>query len=334
MSIYRERQQFDRAARLLRDLCGEFPDDTNLAAAFVQVISLQASDAAARNQPDAERVLSDQAASMIREFRGRFPNNPLFLQAECDMVARRGDFPARSSSRVSSTRHRRPHQWGPSCGRDCTPRWANRPTWRMPTAKRSSGAVLRQLELRVLLGQTRLKLGQVDEALRQAKLVLDVDKNRTDALLLQARALAKSGKTPADPAAGQQAAIVQLQAAIKANPRFEEAYHVLAEIHRDRQDRSRAITVLKDDLKANPTDATAVASLVEILAQSNPGGSPSTAADLDEAKRLGGEIAARDRKGQMVLALAIGFNRRRGSLTWRCLTRRSPPRSSTPRPPI
>jgi tetratricopeptide (TPR) repeat protein len=169
----------------------------------------------------------------------------------------------------------------------------------------------RQLELRVLLGQTRLKLGQVDEALRQAKLVLDVDKNRTDAVLLQARALARSGKTSPATATGQQLAIAQLQAAIKANPRFEEAYHVLADIHRDRKDRSRAITVLKDDLKANPTDAAAVASLVEVLAQPNPGGSPSTAADLAEAKRLAQEIAARDQTGQMVLALAIGFNRAR-----------------------
>ena len=29
---------------------------------------------------------------MIREYRARFPNSLVFVQAECDMVARRGDF--------------------------------------------------------------------------------------------------------------------------------------------------------------------------------------------------------------------------------------------------
>ena len=52
----------------------------------------------------------------------------------------------------------------------------------------------RQLELRVLLGQTKLKLGDTDDALRQANMVLDVEKSRLDARLLQARALAESGK--------------------------------------------------------------------------------------------------------------------------------------------
>ena len=56
----------------------------------------------------------------------------------------------------------------------------------------------RQLELRVLLGQTKLKLGEADEALRQANMVLDVEKNRPDALLLQARAMAETGTTPTE----------------------------------------------------------------------------------------------------------------------------------------
>ena len=39
----------------------------------------------------------------------------------------------------------------------------------------------RQLDVRILLGQAKLRLGEPDEALQQAKLVLDVDKNRLDA---------------------------------------------------------------------------------------------------------------------------------------------------------
>jgi cellulose synthase operon protein C len=308
VSIYRELRQFDQAARLLAELSAEFPDDTNLAAALVQVISLQASDAAAVNQPDKERALNDQAAAMIQEFRGRFRTNPVFLQAECDIVARRGDFPraielTRELDQLSKTS---------PMGAILRARLyaaMGKPADMAQAYTEAIERSPRQLELRVLLGQTRLKLGEVDEALRQAKLVLDVDKSRTDALLLQARALAKSGKAPGEIASAQQAAIEQLQAAIKANPRWEEAYHALADIHRERKDRAQAITVLKEDLKANPADATAVARLIEALAQPAATGQPSSASDLDQAQQIAHDIAAREDKGQMILALAIGFNR-------------------------
>ena len=59
----------------------------------------------------------------------------------------------------------------------------------------------RQPNVRIRLGQTRLKLGEADEALRQAKLVLDVDKDQPDALLLQARALAEQPGTDSQVAA-------------------------------------------------------------------------------------------------------------------------------------
>ena len=154
--------------------------------------------------------------------------------------------------------------------------------------------------------------------MRQASLVLDVDKNRADALILHARALAKSGKSPTDSAAGQRDAIQQLQAAIKANPRFEEAYHVLADIYRDRKDRSRAITVLKDDLKANPSDATAVASLVDILAQSNTGDRRSrrwpTSMTPNASPRKSPLVTRRARWSSRLRSVSIA----RGSLTWRC----------------
>src|SRR5262249_56997344 len=78
----------------------------------------------------------------------------------------------------------------------------------------------RQLELRLLLGQTRLKLGEVDEALQQARLVLAVEKNRPDAILLQARALAESGASANERRARSQEAAAQLEEAIRANPAF------------------------------------------------------------------------------------------------------------------
>ncbi len=276
----------------------------------MQLISLQAADAAARNQPDRERELADKAVSMIKEFRARYPSNLAFLQAECDMVARRGDF-----VRAIELTHEidKASKTSPA-GAILRARLYGTMGKTSEMADAYAEAVERsprQLDLRVLLGQTRLKIGQVDEAVRQAGLVLDADKNRLDALLLQARALAAAGKTSLERSQNQQAAITKLKAAIKTNPRFLDAYHALAEIHRDRNDRAAALTVLKEDLAANPTDSTAVARLVECLAQSSPAGSGPSAADLAEARRMAAEIAAKDKTGSMVLALAIGFNRAR-----------------------
>ena len=91
--------------------------------------------------------------------------------------------------------------------------------------------------------------------------MLDVEKDRPDAVLLQARALAETGSTPRENAKQQQAAIARLEAAVKSTPRFVEAYHTLCEIHLKRNDRDAAVAVLKQDLKANPSDATAAARL-------------------------------------------------------------------------
>ena len=117
----------------------------------------------------------------------------------------------------------------------------------------------------MLLGQTKLKLGDADDALRQANMVLDVEKNRLDARLLQARALAESGTTPTEKDQQQRQAIARLEAVTKANPRFEDAFHTLAEIQFKRGNHAAAVAVLKDDLKANPTDAAAASRLIEIL---------------------------------------------------------------------
>ncbi len=61
--------------------------------------------------------------------------------------------------------------------------------------------------------------------------MLTVEKNRLEAMLLQARALSESGATPSEKAARGQEAIARLEQVIKGNPTFAEAYQTLAEIH-------------------------------------------------------------------------------------------------------
>jgi len=308
ISIYREQKLYDRAAGLLDLLLKESPEDTNLAAALVQVISLDAAEAGVNKQPDRQRELNDKATTMIRNYRDRFPNSLVFVQVECDMVARRGDF----TRAIELTREIDKMSKTSPVGPLLRARLYAALGKTRDLAQAYQDALDRnpnQLELHMLLALTLLKLGEADQALRHANLVLDVDKNRPDAVLLQARALAESGTTLNEKEQQQGAAIARLLAAIKADPHFDDAFHTLAEIHLKRNDPAAAVLVLKEDLKANPNDATAVVRLIELL--SGHPDRPTKEALLEEAKRLAREIAVRDSDGTMVLALAIGFHKAR-----------------------
>jgi tetratricopeptide (TPR) repeat protein len=305
----REQGQYARAGEILAELHQEFPDDSNLAAALVQVVSLEAA-AAAQNQPDRQRELNDRAAAMIREYRTRYPHDVAFLQPDCDIAARRGDFTRAIAITHEIDQIARAAPLGPLLRArlfstlDKPRELAQAYT---EAIERERGP--RRLDLRVLLGQTQLRLGEADEALRQAKLVLDVEKSRPDAVLLQARALADVGTTQSEKAARRDEAVARLQAVVKANPSLDEAYHVLAEIHLKRQDRAGAVAVLSESLRANPDDAIAAEQLIGLLTERRPGGQSFLPADLAQAQRIATEISRRDAKGRMILALSIGFHK-------------------------
>jgi cellulose synthase operon protein C len=306
----REQKHYDRAAQLLAELHKEFPEESNLAAALVQVVSLQAAEAASRGQSERQRQLEDRTAAMIREYRARYPDNAAFLQTECDMAARRGDFPRAIALTREIDKVAKNSTLGPVL-RVRLFTILNRPD----EVARAYGEAIdrergaRQLDYRILLGQVRLRMGDADEALRQAGSVLALDKKRLDAQILQARALAETGATPAEKAAHRQHALAQLRAISQANPRLRDAYQALVEVHLKAGDRTAAIAALKDDLRAIPDDGAVAGQLVQLLAERQPDGRPAAKADLDEASRIASELAGRDVKGSMMLALASGFQR-------------------------
>ena len=310
VKVYRDERLYDKADRLLRDLMETSPDDTNLAAALIQVVSFEATEAAMRNQTDRQRELNNRAGAMIRDYRARFPNSTVFIHAECDMVARRGDLTraielTREIDKLSKT--------SPMGALLRARIYAaqGKPRDLAQSYKEALERAPRQLELRVLLGQTQLKLGDADEALRQANMVLDVEINRLDAQLLQARAMAEAGTTPTEKDHLQREAIARLETITKANPRLEEAFHTLAEIHFKRNHNAGGVAVLKDDLKANPTDASAASRIVEVLSLRPSGDQQNSAENLNQARQLAAEIVAQDKEGSMTLAVAIGFHKAR-----------------------
>jgi tetratricopeptide (TPR) repeat protein len=310
VKVYREQKRFSSAAEVLRGLLKETSDDMNVAAALIQVISLEADVAAAQGNSDRQRELNGQAVGMIREYRDRFPTSPVIVQAESEMAARRGDF-ARA---IDLTREIDKMSKTSPVGALLRARLyaaQNKPRDLAQAYQEALERSPRLLDVRVFLGQTKLKLGDADTALRQANFVLDIEKNRPDAILLQARALAESGASGAERERQLNAAIERLEALTKANPRYEEAFHTLAEIHVRGNNRAAAIRILKEDLAANPTDAAAVARVIELLAQRLPNNQPPSTADLEDAKRIASAIAAGDRQGLLILGLAIGFQKAR-----------------------
>ena len=78
-----------------------------------------------------------------------------------------------------------------------------------------------------------------------------------------------------------------------------------------RHQNDAAVAVLQEDLKANPTDASAASRLVEVLSLRPVGDKADNSANLTQAKQIAADIAAKDKQGSMTLAVAIGFHKAR-----------------------
>jgi len=308
IDVYRERKNFDGAEALLRELVAESPDDVNIASALVEVVSLAAADAAASGDSERVRSIEEKAASLIREYRTRFPSNLTFLQAECDQAARRGDFTRAVGITEEIDKLAKNSAVGPLL-RARLFAMQNRPR---EVAKSYAEAVEREprrLDVRLWLGKTSLELGDVDEALRQAEYVLETKKDDVDAALLQARALDASGISDAQRETARATAVTQLETVVAANPRLVEGYQTIAEIELKRNRRPAAIDALKRGLDANPTDATTVAQYVQLLSEADPSSPGGRSVGLDEARKLTDELLQNDETGSLILAAAVGYHK-------------------------
>jgi tetratricopeptide (TPR) repeat protein len=308
VDVYRDQKDYDRCEAVLNDLRKESPDDPSLAVALVQIVSAQAAEASVLNLPDREKELNNKASTLIRQFETRFPKNLAFLQAECELTARIGDFTRAMDLTREIDKLSPESTMGPML------------RTRIFTALNKTREVAqaysevlerdpRQLEVRMLLGQAKLKLGEPDEALRQAKFVIDAEGDEPQAILLEARALAMSGNTGTQKKAQYREAVARLEGALASNPKFEEGYHTLAEIHLLHSERAAAIATWKKNLEAIPGDGAAASRLVEVLCMRQSSTKGPSADDVALAQKIAKEIADRDKTGTLRLALSIGFQK-------------------------
>src|SRR5262249_6575854 len=96
---------------------------------------------------------------------------------------------------------------------------------------------------------------------------------------------------------------------IQKDARFSSAYHEIAAIEMMSGHRDKAITALKAGLKAVPDDASGLATVVELLTEPREAGKKPTPAELADAESLARSSAAQDEKGNLALALAVGFHK-------------------------
>ncbi len=308
VDVLREQRLYDKAEEQLRQLLRESPDDVNLAAALVQVISLEAATAGAQGQADRQRSLENTALAKIADYRKRYPDTLVFLQTECDLTARAGNV----DKAIALTEEIDKLAPSSTTGPLLRARLFGLQNKTVEVAKAFGEALERnpnQPEVRLLLGQELLKQGNAEDALKQAQIVLETRKDRPDALLLEARALAATGSTDTSKEAARQTAVARLEKVIKLQPTYLEAYHVLADIEQARGRRPAAIDVLSRDLQANPQDGEAVARLIQLLAGPGPQGQPASPGDLEQSRKLAADIAARDQEGSLILAVGVGFHK-------------------------
>lgn len=308
VEAYKEQKNFAAAEQVLRGLFRENEKDAAVAANLVQLVALQAVQASDRADREREQALNDMTASLIKDFRNRFPNDMAFLQADCDLASRRSDFARAIQATQEMDALSKASPSGP----------LNRARiYAVQSRTRESADALeealrrneRMLDVRVRLGQTRLRLGETDEAIQQAKIVLRTDSSRPDALLLQAQALAQSGGTAERKAANREEAVKLLNSAIASHPRFSPCYHFLAELQNDAQRTGDAAATLERALREVPDDTTGLSQLMVLLTGPRGNQTSASAADIQKAQTLAEAVTKDDRRGTLTLAVAVGLHR-------------------------
>lgn len=306
--VYREQKDYPGAEKTLRDLVARHPGEPGAAVALVRVVATRAARAGEAGDRSGEGATNEKAAALVKGFRAKFPNEIALLQEDCELAFRRGDVARATAVTAEADQIARNSPVGPLL----RARIYGAQGRTREVAESYAEALRRNpalTDVRLLLGQANLKLGQGDEAIRQAELVLETEADRSDAVLLEARALAQPVGSEAQTAARRAKATELLTAAIRRRPKFTAAYHLLAEVQATAGRRADAAATLRAGLDAAPDDPVGVAQLVELLAAPPRPGDGPTADALAAADTLAASVGGRDKTGSLMLALAVGYHK-------------------------
>ncbi len=305
---YREEGALEKSEAVVRSMLKESPKDPRLAASLVGLVSMQASLAAEKGAKDSAKALDQKAADLIRAYRAQFPNDLNFPQAECELASRKGDVASARRIATEITAMDPASPVGPLLSARLSAEQG-----RVDDVVKDYDEALsrspKRVDIRLALAQANLTRGQADEALRQAKFVLDSDHDQPTALLLKAQALVMLDGPADQKSRRRKEAADALREAITMSPKFLDAYHVLAEIRLLQGERTMALNALREGLKVNPSDDTGLSALVQHLCEPAAPGKPAPVADVQEAMSRAEEFDQKDDRGVFALAVAVGFQR-------------------------
>ncbi len=308
VDAYREAGDFDRAEALAAEWGKTSPKDPAPAVLLARLVGAHA--VAAGNQGDkaAVKALDERQAALIRQGRAAFPDEPAFLEAECDLAARRGDL----SRAMAVTKDLDNLDGDSAAGPILRARlFETQGSWRQ-AAEAYGEAVARNPrggETRLALGRASLLAGRPDEAVRQASWILEGTPDAAAALLLKARGLEAQTGSEATRRKNREEAVALLKKAVGSQPKFAEAYRQLADALLALGRRPAAIEALRAAVKAVPDDPATLALLVQRLAESTAPGQPADPALVAEAGSIARSAVAADPRGDLGLAAAVGFHR-------------------------
>lgn len=311
LTIYSDQHDYAAAGRVAAELLKENPKDAATAATQVQLVAAEVAEATGKGDAVEARRLNDRAAALIAEHRNRFKDDLTFLQLDCELAIRQGDLNHALALTQEVDAKAKAAPVGPLLRAQVF-------TIKGQTVEAAAAYAEalarnpRQPEARLQLARLSLQNDQFDEAIRQARYLMDADPDKPiglAALAVEARAMAARKETASQVQANRAKAIERLAAALRDHPEFVEAALLIAEIQVTNGDRPRAVATLKDALKANPNDPNALAMAIQVLTEPRGKGQPAPKADVEEAKALAKQCGDGDTKGDRLAAIAAGFSR-------------------------
>jgi tetratricopeptide (TPR) repeat protein len=308
IGLHRDARDYAAAERITTDLLKDNPDDQPLSVSLVRLVAAQAIEARGKGDRQAVDALNGRTAALIRDLRTKFATDPAFVQLDCELAVRRGE----TSRALTLTQEIDRMTPGSPVGALLRAQIFSAQNRTREVAAAYSEALERnprQPEVRLLLAQTDILIKDFDQALKNARLILEHDPEQPAAILVEAWAMASASGSASQVAANRTNAIEILTALIKKQPALSEAYHLLAQVHEKTGAKDQAVASLRAGLKAVPTDAAGLSIALRMLCEPAGPGKPADPARLDEARALAEEVAGPDKTGALCHAAAVGFHK-------------------------
>jgi tetratricopeptide (TPR) repeat protein len=307
IDAFRDRGQIEKAVALVEARLKRAAPASILAkqltAQHIALIAAQAGKAEQADNKAEQKRLMEQAIGLLSTARKTEPDHLPYIELEAELALQARDFAKAKRLAEEISNKDRANAAGPVL----LARVASAEGKLQDVERAYEQAVERspaRAELRLALAQAHLSSGRYDDAVRQASVVMEAERDMPSAKFVKAQALARSSGSDQAVENNRTQAEVLLRSAIQDSPAYVDAYHLLSDLLVLRGKRTEAIALLKTCLAKVPSDDEGLSLLVQRLCEQ-----PNDTVAVKQAQSLANERAADDKRGVFALAAAIGFHR-------------------------